>query len=58
VQQLSFLDLPPRDGVAPVWDALDNEQRAQLVVRLARLIARSIATPGDGSDERAEQDHR
>ena len=58
MQQLSFLDLSPRDGVAPVWDALDNEQRAHLVLRLARLIARAIAPPGDYSDERAEQDNR
>ena len=37
MQQLSFLDPPPRDGAAPVWEALDNEQRTRLVLRLARL---------------------
>lgn len=58
MQQLSFLDPPPRDGAAPVWDALDKEQRTGLVLRLARLITRAIITPGDHNDERAEQDYR
>ena len=57
MQQLSFLDPPPHRGAVPVWEALDKEQRAHLVLRLARLIARAIAT-GDHNDERAEQDHR
>jgi hypothetical protein len=56
MQQLSFL--PPQRGAIPVWEALDNEQRTRLVLRLARLIARAIATPGDHDDERAEQDNR
>lgn len=34
--------------------ALDKEQRAHLVLRLAR----AIATAGDHNDERTEQDHR
>jgi hypothetical protein len=58
MQQLSFLDPPPQRGAVPVWEALDKEQRAHLVLRLARLIARAIATAGDHNDERAEQDHR
>jgi hypothetical protein len=58
MQQLSFLDPPPQPGAVPVWEALDNEQRTRLVLRLAQLIARAIATPGDRNDERAEQDHR
>lgn len=58
MQQLSFLDPPPRQGSVPVWEALDEEQRARLVLRLARLIAQAIATPGDHDDERTEQDHR
>ena len=57
MQQLSFLDPPPRDGAAPVWEALDKEQRTPPVLRLARLIVRAIGTPGDHDDERAEQDH-
>jgi len=58
MQQLSFLDPPPQHGAVPVWEALDKEQRTPLVLKLARLIARAIATPGDRKDERAEQDHR
>ena len=58
MQQLSFLDPPDRDAAAPVWEALDREQRARVVLRLARLIAQTIAIPGDHNDERAEQDHR
>jgi hypothetical protein len=57
MQQLSFLDPPDRDGAAPVWAALDSEQRAHLVLRLARLITRAINNSGDRNDERAEQDH-
>lgn len=53
MQQLSFLDPPPQRAV-PVWGALDKEQRAHLVLRLAR----AIATAGDHNDERTEQDHR
>ena len=56
MQQLSFL--PPQHGAVPVWEALDDEQRTRLVLRLARLIAQAIATPGDRDDERAEQDNR
>ena len=58
MQQLSFLDLPPRDGAAPVWEALGKEQRTRLVLRLARLIAQAITTSGDHNDERTEQNHR
>ena len=56
MQQLSFLDPAPREGAAPVWEALDSEQRAHLVLRLARLIVRAIAISGDHNNERAEQD--
>ena len=58
MQQLSFLDLPRQHGAVPVWEALDNEQRTRLVLRLARLIARAIVIPGDRDDARAEQDNR
>jgi hypothetical protein len=58
MQQLSFLDPPPQQGAVPVWEVLDDEQRVSLVLRLARLIAQVIATSGDHSDERAEQDNR
>lgn len=58
MQQLSFLEATPQQNTVPVWDALDDEQRARLVLRLARLIAQVIASPGDRDDERTEQDHR
>jgi len=38
--QMSFLETPPPAGVAPVWTALDDEQRAEVVATLARLIAK------------------
>jgi len=59
MQQLSFLEVPPSPGdPAPVWATLDEEQRAALVRRLARLIAKTIApTPAEHADERTEQDH-
>ena len=58
MQQLSFLAPPPQSDRVPVWDALDEEQRIRLVLRLAQLIAQAIAPLGDRNDERAEQDHR
>jgi hypothetical protein len=50
MQQLSFLEAPVPDGAAPpVWNVLDEEQRAKGIALLARLIAKTIAEP--------EQDH-
>lgn len=58
MQQLSFLEPPPPEDATPVWISLDEEQRAALVTKLARLMARTIApTPGEHDDERTEQDH-
>lgn len=58
MQQLSFLEPPPPEDATPVWSSLDEEQRAALVTKLARLMARTIApTPGEHDDERTEQDH-
>lgn len=57
-QQLSLFELPPPSEAAPVWETLDKEQRALIVTRLARLMAKTLApTLGEQSDERAEQDH-
>ena len=56
-QQLSFLDPPHQQGAVPVWASLDDDQRIQLVLRLARLITRAT-TLGDHDNERAKQDHR
>lgn len=49
MQQLSFLEPPIPIGAAPVWNALDDEQRAKVIATLARVIAKTIAEP--------EQDH-
>lgn len=58
MQQLSFLDAPPPQNAPPVWHTLDEEHRAGLVKRLARLMAKTIApTLGEHDDERTEQDH-
>jgi hypothetical protein len=45
MQQLSFLEAPVPDGAAPVWNVLDEEQRAKTIALLARLIAKTIAEP-------------
>lgn len=58
MQQLSFLEPPPPENAAPVWNTLDEEQRCSLVTKLARLMAKTIAhTPGEHDDERTDQDH-
>jgi len=49
MQQLSFLDAPVPEGAVPVWNVLDEEQRAKAIALLARLIAKTIAE--------GEQDH-
>ena len=55
MQQLSFLEPPPQQAAAPVWHSLDEEQRARLVAKLARLIANALAPiSGDHDDERTE----
>jgi hypothetical protein len=45
MQQLSFLDAPLPEAVVPVWNTLDEEQRAVLVKKLARLIVKTVETP-------------
>ncbi len=55
MQQLSFLEPPAQEEAVPVWDTLDEEQRARLVLRLARLIAHTTdPTPRGADDERDE----
>jgi hypothetical protein len=59
MQQLSFLEIPPPSDAALVSTMLDEEQRAEVVTKLARLMAKTIApTTGEHSDERTEQDHQ
>jgi hypothetical protein len=45
MQQLSFLEAPVPDGAAPVWNVLDDEQRAKVITMLAKLIAKTLAEP-------------
>ena len=52
MQQLSFLEPPPQENVVPAWHSLDEEQRARLLARLARLIVNVIVhTAGEHDDE-------
>jgi len=55
--QLSFLDKQPPDGAAPVWAALDDEQRTLVVAILARLIARIAIAPASTTLADEEQNH-
>ena len=41
MQQLKLLEDPPPPGVVPVWNALDDEQRTKVAMRLARMIAQA-----------------
>ena len=45
MQQLSFLDPPLPDNVVPVWNMLDEERRAALTAKLARLIEKTLENP-------------
>jgi hypothetical protein len=46
---LSFLRTPTRAGAAPVWAALDDAQRVEVVATLARLIAKMAAARSKSS---------
>lgn len=46
-EQMSFLETLPPAGLAPVWAALDDEQRALVVAALARLIAKVGTFPDE-----------
>lgn len=46
--QLSFLEEKAEDGAVPVWSTLDDEQRAEVVATLARLIVTlTVTTDGE-----------
>jgi hypothetical protein len=55
VKQLSFFDPPRSRGKTAIWSALDDEQRAAVVARLARLIMQtatgSRVEPEEDADE-------
>ena len=50
-QQMTLLEEPPPAGAAPVWQTLDEAQRAEIVNRLARLIAKAVAQLEDSPHE-------
>jgi hypothetical protein len=55
VKQLSFFNPPRSKGRTAIWSALDEEQRAEVIARLARLIAQtasgSCPEPEEDGDE-------
>jgi hypothetical protein len=55
--QLSFLDKLPVHGEAPVWAALDDEQRALVLATLARLIANVACAPATTAIADEEKNH-
>lgn len=55
MQQLSLLEEPSPAGAAPVWQTLDEEQRADVVRRLARLIAKAVVVEQENKPE--PEDH-
>ena len=54
MEQLSFLEVPQPSGVAPVCPGLDEEQRAEVVATLARLIAK-VATESNPEQEQGDE---
>lgn len=54
---MSFLKTPPPAGAVPAWAALDDEQRAEVVTALARLIAKvAAARTGMGAADQEGRD--
>jgi hypothetical protein len=55
VKQLSFFDPARSQGGTAIWSALDDEQRAEVVAKLARLIAQTATgsrmEPKENADE-------
>jgi hypothetical protein len=56
-EQLSLLEAPMPAGAAPVWDALDTEQRALVVSMLVRLIARAVGATDRTAPTDGEKSH-
>ena len=54
--QMSFWEAPPSDGAPPVWPTLDDDQRAEALAALARLIAKAaICRRQQGTANRGEE---
>ena len=43
--QLSFLEEEVDDEIVAVWGTLNNEQRAEVLATLARVIAKLVRAP-------------
>lgn len=54
---MSFARTPPPEGTAPVWTALNDEQRAEIVAMLARLIAKAAAAGHERGVDVDEDNH-
>lgn len=52
VEQLSLLAPTESESTTSLWDLLDDEQRAEIVTILARLMARTV--PRSPEDEEVE----
>ena len=48
-QQMNFLQTPPPPDPARVWTTLDEPQRTEILMRLARLIVKVAAASMEGS---------
>ena len=53
--QLSFLEEKVDDESVAVWSTLNNEQRAELLATLARVIAKLVLAPH--ASTAPEKDH-
>ena len=52
---MTFLEIPPPAGSAPVWTALDENQQAEVEATLARLIAKVTIAPNQTRDADGEE---
>jgi len=53
--QLSFLEEEVDDEIVAVWSTLNNEQRAEVLATLARVIAKLVRAPHAATAK--EKDH-
>ena len=55
MKQLSLFDPPRSQGRTAIWSALDEEQRTEVVAKLARLLAQTATgsriEPKENADE-------
>jgi hypothetical protein len=49
--------MPQPAGAAPVWDALNDQRRAEVLTMLARLIAKAAAAPSERGVASARESH-